>query len=365
MKKLLLLLTLLLSSQILVISQKYDFKWLLGYSFTDNPLDTGFGSSFIDFDTPDGNPLFYESKYKIIDFQTSSANICDENGIYQFACNGGFVEGPDEKLMENSDSLADDIKYPEPGTLSSQAVLIIPYPGRPKQYIIFNKSHATVYPVYGIVHPELFYSVVDMSKNNGRGKLTVRHVYLLKDTLDDACLTATKHANGRDWWVIVSRGTEVGYYIFLVSPSGVALWRKQVFPEMKAGDEPGQSCFSNSGEYFVTAGVDPVIGWSKFYFFKFDRCDGTLYNFVFRRIFNFETLYPGCAFSPDNKYVYFATLDTLSQFEIKDGKLVDKKIVGIYDDYRERLTDNWYWKTRFGPMQQAPDGRIYCIIRIN
>ncbi len=46
-----------------ILSQKYDFKWIMGYSSADNPLDTGWGCAIMDFNTEDGNPVFYEEKY--------------------------------------------------------------------------------------------------------------------------------------------------------------------------------------------------------------------------------------------------------------------------------------------------------------
>ncbi|MBK8296842.1 MAG: hypothetical protein IPK91_06100 [Saprospiraceae bacterium] len=339
-------------------AQKHDFKWLLGYSFADNPLDTGFGSSFIDFDTPSGNPLLYESKYKLIDFQISSANICDSKGVYQFACNGGFVEGPNDKLMENSDNLSEGLMYPLLGTSSSQAILILPNPISTNQYFLFHKD-LTYIDNYGLANSELYYSLIDMNKNNGNGKMVVRKQSLLKDTLDDACLTAVRHANGRDWWVIASEDTKISYYIYLVTSNQVKLIRKQEFAGFKSSGEGGQSTFSNDGNYFVSSSVNHLFGHCNVFLSKFDRCIGQIVDSKLIKIYSWDGYYSGCSFSPDNKYLYVSTHDSLYQIEFKNDLSFSKNTVGYYDGFKERLTPNWVMATQFGMMQLAPDGKIY------
>jgi hypothetical protein len=341
-----------------IVGQKYDFKWLLGYSFIDNPNDTGFGCSFIDFNTPDGNPIVYEDKFKKIDFFVSSANICDENGNYLFSCNGGYVEGPNDQLMPNADLLDGEIKYPELGTALSQAELIIPYPGKPDQYILFHKA-SFYYPNYGIANSELFYSIIDMKLNNGNGRMISRRNSLLKDTLDDACLIGVKHANGRDWWVIISEDTEVGYYIFLVTDTEIKLFRKQVFPGSRTRAESGQSFFSNNGNLFASATVNAQLHYYNLHFFNFDRCDGILNNYQLVKVQSPDVWYPGCSFSIDDKFIYLSTHDSLYQFSILNNLLVDKIVIQGYDGFLELHPGNFAISTLFGMMQSASDGRIY------
>lgn len=344
----------------IVYSQKYDFKWLLGYSFADNPLDTGWGCSIMDFDTPDGNPVFYEEKYKKIDFHHTSANICDENGNYLFACNGAFVEDSSDQLMLNADLLGDDTKYPMLGLGLNQGALIIPFPAQKGKYILFHKNYE-ILPVISIRDFELFYSIIDMNANSGKGKVISRRNSLIRDTLDDGCLIAVKHANGRDWWVLLSESTEVGYYIFLVTNKGVNFIRKQVFDGIKVGGAFGQSFFSNDGNYFVTAIADDntVVQNNNIYFFIFDRCEGILANFQYIKLPYQITYATGCSFSFDNQFLYVVTLDSLYKYSIANNSLIDRKIIAYYDGYQEQVTQQARTWTEFGMLQQASDGRIY------
>ncbi|MBK9106914.1 MAG: T9SS type A sorting domain-containing protein [Saprospiraceae bacterium] len=340
-------------------TQKHDFKWLLGQSFADNPYDTGWGSAIMDFNTLDGNPLFYEEKYKRIDFLASGANICDAEGNYLFACNGGYVEGPNDSLMLNGDDLGYDIKYPELGTAASQSVLILNKPNSKFEYILFNKVLHYI-ENYGLSINKLEYSIIDMNANSGNGKLTVRRKAFLSDTLDAASLIAARHANGVDWWLITSEDTKANYYVFYVSNIGVKLHNKYEFDYNKSEGESVQTCFANCGNYIATAAGVAVLIKYNLYFLKFDRCTGEILNFQKKLIpFHSITWDGGCCFSPDSKYLYYSTLDTLYQFPISSDTLGKRHIIGNYDSFREGISGNFFSLTEFGPMQLAPDGKIY------
>lgn len=341
-----------------VLSQKHDFMWLLGYSFADNPHDTGFGSSFIDFNTENGNPIFYESKYKKIDFNLTSANICDKDGNYLFSCNGVFIEGPTDELMENSDRLDGENKYPDLGQTLSQGVTILPRPKSDQEYYVFHKSQIYLQSLKILTSPDLFLTKVDMSQKNGVGIVTSRRNLLMRDTLDDGCLTAVKHANGRDWWLIVSSEIRIKYFVFLVEPERITFSSVQEFQGGK-NSESGFSFFSNDGKYFVSALNDNELSKYNIHFFNFDRCEGKLYNYQHFKLPYYEGLGPGCSFSPDNKYLYASTIDHLYQFEIVHDSLKNRTTIAEYDGYREYHPPNWMIPTRFGQLQQAPDGRIY------
>lgn len=340
-----------------VFSQKHDFMWLLGYSFADNPHDTGFGSSFVDFNTVDGNPIFYESKYKRIDFAATSANICNTEGNYLFSSNGAFIEGPTDELMENSDKLDGETMYPDLGQSISQGVLILPVGNNMNKYFLFH-TQVNHFINYGLAISDLYFSLIDMEMNNGKGKVLIKRKNLLHDTLMAGCLTAVKHANGQDWWLIVSSDKKMEYSIFLISDENVKLYSTVDFP-INNNREFGQSFFSNDGKYFVSALNDNVLSKYNIHFFNFDRCEGKLYNYQHFKLPYYEGLGPGCSFSPDNKYLYASTIDHLYQFEIVNDSLKNRTTIAEYDGYREYHPPNWMIPTRFGQMQQAPDGRIY------
>ena len=344
-----------------IFSQKYDFKWIMGYSSADNPLDTGWGCSFMDFNTQDGNPIFYESKYKRIDFLANTSNICDENGKYLFSFNGAYVEGPNDSLMENADQLTDEPsqKYPSFGTGSFQGTLILPFPGHKNQYLAFNKI-TFYFENFGLSDKYLEYSIVDMSANQGNGKMLKRRIKILQDTLDDTSLSAIKHANGRDWWLLCCKDTRLEYFVFLISPKGVELKHRFDFPKLKSRGEAGQNVFSNDGSIFASARADRLKAFYYLNWFNFDRCSGVLSNYLNIKLpFQIDQWYAGAMFSKNDSYFYYACLDTLYQFDVINGLPQNRKVVDYYDGFQEDLGRNFVGITQFGSLSQAPDGKAY------
>ena len=49
---------------------------------------------------------------------------------------------------------------------------------------------------------DIKYSIVDVSQNSGAGGYVVMNQVLITDTLLYGHLSACRHANGRDWWII-------------------------------------------------------------------------------------------------------------------------------------------------------------------
>ncbi|MBL0052392.1 MAG: hypothetical protein IPP29_13215 [Bacteroidetes bacterium] len=65
-----------------------------------------------------------------------------------------------------------------------------------------------------------------MSQDSGRGAVIQKNVQLQGSTFwaNDG-ITAIKHGNGRDWWVMVSdwNGYNNKFFYYAVTPSGITL----------------------------------------------------------------------------------------------------------------------------------------------
>ncbi|MBL0074056.1 MAG: hypothetical protein IPP34_20565 [Bacteroidetes bacterium] len=48
-------------------------------------------------------------------------------------------------------------------------------------------------------------SIVDLDLNGGLGSVILKNYPIISDTLNCGKITATRHANGRDWWVVCHR----------------------------------------------------------------------------------------------------------------------------------------------------------------
>ena len=118
-----------------------------------------------------GNLLFYTGTPDIRYFN---------NGILK-----AIVYNKDHLQMVNGDSLDCEVWYHE--------IVIIPDPGNQNLYYIF---HVGVTGQYG-----LYYSVIDMTQDSGRGAVISKNNQLRTEPAVD-CIQAVKNGNGRDWWLL-------------------------------------------------------------------------------------------------------------------------------------------------------------------
>ncbi|MCX6200257.1 MAG: hypothetical protein NTY88_13745 [Bacteroidetes bacterium] len=96
----------------------------------------------------------------------------------------------------------------------------------------------------------LYYSLVDMDANAGKGKVYSKNNLLQKDSsISPYGLTATRHANGRDLWLIIPGFPQNAYYVYLVTPDTVTGPVYQLIQPGNYGNvtPDGQGVFSQDG----------------------------------------------------------------------------------------------------------------------
>lgn len=93
------------------------------------------------------------------------------------------------QIMPNGDSLMGEETV-------TQGTLILPTLYDTSLYYVF-----TIGRVSGPAPRYLYYSMVDMQLDNGHGDVTVKNVQLTTFNTTEK-LTAVRHGNGRDWWLI-------------------------------------------------------------------------------------------------------------------------------------------------------------------
>lgn len=97
-----------------------------------------------------------------------------------------------------------------------QTIAIAPAPGNNFEYYLFYWSGATASgePSYALT-----WAVVDMRQHSGRGAVTDKGHQLTRTRRGH--LTVVRHANNRDFWIIVRTPDTRGFQAFLLSKSGV------------------------------------------------------------------------------------------------------------------------------------------------
>jgi hypothetical protein len=191
---------------------KHDFNWLLGTPSTHPELF--FGGNHIGFS--DGNPKV--DYFNIPCDMWSPAVMSDENGGLLFYTNGCAIYNKHHEVMENGGSLNEGwvqdyfCDMENAGYPGYHSQLALPWPGRPGEYALFHMRVSEQY-----VTTDLLYTRLDMAANGGLGKVLEKNQVLLLDTFSRS-LAATRHANGRDWWLLAARDTTSIYHTFLFGP---------------------------------------------------------------------------------------------------------------------------------------------------
>jgi hypothetical protein len=120
-----------------------------------------------------------------------SSSICDANGQLLFYSNGETIYNRNHNIMLNGDKLSGNIS-------SVQSCLIVPVPGNDSIYYLFTSDAIENGYTKGYS-----YSIVNMRRDNGNGEVIVKNTLLYAPSTER--LTAARHANAVDIWVITNR----------------------------------------------------------------------------------------------------------------------------------------------------------------
>ena len=330
-----------------------DYFWLLGDE-TDDP-DSYNGVITMDFN---GGELNISKQMEGLDFFVTNSSISNDDGDLLFYSNGCKVFNAENELMQNGAGLNPGLAYstnncPDYGNTVPKGLMILPLPGNNSKYYIFHESKEQGTGVFSSHVAKLYYSLVDMSLNNGLGAVVEKNKVIIADTLSSGDLHAVRHANGEDWWIISPQKHKNGYFKVLFTSEGIEDVSKQnigmdIDPSGSGG---GTASFSPDGTKY--ARYDMI---NQLFLFDFDRSTGNLTNFQSIYVDTTEGFWGGLAFSSNSRYLYVHTNVKLWQFDLQAPDIAASKVlVGVYDGYK--YLD--IFPTYFFLMQLAPDCKIY------
>jgi len=317
----------------------------MGYYSWGGPPYGGTNMDFI------GSALNISYHPRIMNFATTNGVICDKNGNLLFSSNGIFVANAQNDTMLNGNGLNPAYytsHYDSIGLGIPQANLIIPFPADTTKYYLF---HETV-DDYSISNCalKLYYSVINMTLDSGRGAVIQKNVVLLNDSLVPGRLSACKHANGRDWWIISHQYNTDLYYKYLITPSGIQGPYQQNIGAIRKFYW-GQIVFSPDGNKFAC--YAPYCGGLDI--FDFDRCTGD-FNLKAHIDINDSATAGGAAFSPNSQVLYVSSESYVYQFDMNAANVDSSKTtVAVFDGFSH--PSGFY--TSFYLSELAPDGKIY------
>ncbi len=139
----------------------------------------------------------------------TSTNISDSAGTLLFYSDGRFIMNRYGDTLMNgfgfSPQLAAFVDYaysPGQGFPNIQGNIILPKPESAHLYYLFQVEIDSLWQ-NGFTQPNaLLLNTIDMNGDNGLGKVVEKNKVIFNDTMSDAGMTACRHANGRDWWLV-------------------------------------------------------------------------------------------------------------------------------------------------------------------
>ncbi|MBP7167521.1 MAG: T9SS type A sorting domain-containing protein [Bacteroidia bacterium] len=323
----------------------YNHVWLLGsYNFLQNLK----GRMIFD-----STSYVHTTENRKMPFKGTEATICDAQGDFLMSTNGIWIANAINDTMLNGSGLS-------PSYLTQNWVFgiplgygatFLPLPGDSTKYILF---HLTRLGQFAIDPTELDYSIIDITGDNGLGEVISKNNFLIADTLSWG-ITACKHANGRDWWIVIMQDGNPATYTYLLTPTGINTMIYQDFnsPTNTYGNV-SQIMFSENGEKFAYVSPDSQNTNGYLIICDFDRCTGTFSNVQKHLVSSSNYLY-GLCFSPNNKFLYTCTSSTVFQFDI-DSLTIDT--VATYDGFISPPGSSCC-ATSFWNMYLAANGKIY------
>lgn len=297
------------------------FGYFAGLDFNTNPPTA----------LPDGQLFTYEG----------CATISNRQGQLLFYTDGSGIRNANHEIMPNGSGLLGDFS-------STQSGVVVPRPGSDSLYYVFTADDEA--------GPNgLRYSLVDMSLDNGKGDVTLRNA-LIEAPMTEK-VTAVRHSNNVDVWVIAHRWNSNEFTAYLVTSNGL-----NTSPIVSAAGTV------HTGEYhpvyqpnargYMKSSTDgsrlsvAIPFMNTVELFDFDNTTGEVSYFMTIPFSEEENPY-GVEFSPDGTKLYATIFQSLVfQYDLQAGSpsaiVNSRTTIGSFVSFRQA-----------GALQLAPNGVIY------
>jgi gliding motility-associated-like protein len=237
---------------------------------------------------------------------------------------------------------------------STQAAVIVPKPGNTNIYYLISCDCGGY---CGRPNQGVNYSIVDMSLNGGLGDVVPgsKNISLTPPPTTEK-LTAVKHCNGIDYWIIDHAFGSNSFNVYLVTSTGI-----NTTPVVSSVGTIEQN---TSGTFYESIGylkASPnakklALGIIKYTpileIYDFDNSSGIISNPITINYSQYGAY--GVAFSPDNSKLYASSVgngNNLAQYDLSSG--VPSAIIA---------SQTYFNAFEASALQLAPDGKIYASV---
>jgi len=282
----------------------------------------------------------------------TSVTLSDKKGNLLVYSNGIQVLNSKNNRVENGDSLTwgnlTQEWYAE-GFPLPDGMIGLPKGNQDSVFYLIHglEQYATG---FGANVPKVLISIVDMRLNNGDGEVIQKNqvlwngVYLLG-------LSACRHGNGRDWWVMAYDDTLKTYFRAILTSNGYVHTDTQQVgyrpPWFKSPNGGGQNVFTPDGHKYID-----FDAWNGIRIFDFDRCSGLLSNPVLIEFPQHWSFGAGAAVSPNSRFLYVSSSSWVVQYDLQASDIETSADTVV-------LWQGPYPK--FATMNLMMDGKIYIM----
>lgn len=302
-----------------------------------------------------------------------TASISDGCGLL-FYTDGDTVWNQNHQMMVNGFDIGGKCAAFHRSS-STQAALIVRQPASDSIFYIFTTDCVEDLLVDG-----LRYSIVNMNMNGGLGEVILKNQPLFSPAEEK--LTAAKHLNGCDIWIISHEFTTNNFYAYLLTSTGLNLT-----PVISSAGQihncpnplypygRGYLKASPNGEKLINVNPDGVYSFcdtTLAELFSFDKLNGNIVSdFVFPKDTSYwwspysawSIPFYGASFSPDNSKLYLSSGfygPNLYQFNLNAGSVANIIASKTFLAYPLPFPSSPLIPTS---LVNAPDGKMYVAQR--
>ena len=284
----------------------------------------------------------------------TNASICDKRGKLLFYTNGINIWNANNDIVTNGNEIiTGSIAQNQSGTGMTvlNGAFFLPAPEDSSSYYLFHES--VQYLMTGSLPFQLFCTKIN--KDIGEGSVTDRMKVVINDTIAWGGLSAVKHSNGTDWWVVVPVSKNNQYYRLLVTSKGILGPYSQFIGTNHYVCDGGAAVFSPDGTKYARFDLNASL----IYIYDFDRCRGLLSNPVVIPLSTGGSM-GGLSISPNSRYLYATTAFAIYQFDLQSNNIPNSKTnVAQYDGFYDDIGNGAHLSTIFSVPQLAVNNKIY------
>ncbi len=365
------------------IAQKSNNIWLVGRNtYTGNNVNqiTFSKNGIVNIDTVPHHGLLFEANSSYCDPVTGELLLYTD-GFHLFDGDYQLVEGGDSlspsENRNNYYALEEKLGYYW-GNNIPNSVVILPL-GKGKLGIVHENGRS-----YGITD-SLFYSEVKVVSKSEITEGLSNEIKVLKKNIvirDDedgysgeaGSMVAIRHANGRDWWIIIGHArfpptatSEYKYYVFYLDTTGMYFHHEELIARSSSYANNVWSLMPSKDGTMLASGVSSYNPSENMFdrdstfmhVYNFDRCTGQIQRREGEVLLYSDGFVNAPVFSPNGEYLYAITFTKIIQFPVQEdnwylkGDTVGRWSQAIDDE------DGVPRFSLFGNSRIGPDGKIY------